>query len=165
MSRPYVWDVVAVCGVMGIWRLSQTDLRTISEDNPIETGSWATKPYRKTQSHFPSHFLSSRFLVFQIHFSLMPFICMAKKLCLAKVLNVYKMGVQHCPPCLVVANCCSWSTDIPYKYWQWHPCLTGCCYYDNSVSLHLSIMAFGGQIIGVTVPTEKSAYLLIWNCR
>lgn len=45
---PYVWDVEAVWRVMGIWRLNQTDLRTISEDNPIETGSWATKPYRKT---------------------------------------------------------------------------------------------------------------------
>lgn len=55
------------CGCMqsnGIWRLSQTDLRTISEDNPIETGSWATKPYRKTQLHSPSHFLSPCFVVY-----------------------------------------------------------------------------------------------------
>jgi len=49
---------------MGIWWLTQTDLRTISEDNPIETGSWATKPYRKTQSHSPSHFLSSCFVFY-----------------------------------------------------------------------------------------------------
>ncbi len=55
------------CGCMqsnSIWWLSQTDLRTISEDNPIETGSWATKPYRKTPLHSPSHFRSPCFVVY-----------------------------------------------------------------------------------------------------
>lgn len=51
---PCVRSICVLCGLIqsyGIWWLNQTDLRTISEDNPIETELQWPKSYCSIQPH------------------------------------------------------------------------------------------------------------------